>query len=98
MTSRNIVGRRPRTFRLSGFENFNNILDGVSASGVAYTPSMLLEISALKIVATAVCRNSGLVGGIYAPSLFLGAAVGSGSRRWHSAGKFKDVHLYQWCL
>jgi len=61
-----------------GFENFNNILDGVSASGVAYTPSMLLEISALKIVATAVCRNSGLVGGIYAPSLFLGAAVGSG--------------------
>lgn len=29
------------------------------------------------MVATAVCRASGLVGGVYAPSLFVGAALGA---------------------
>eukprot|EP00894_Picocystis_sp_ML_P003409 jgi/Pico_ML_1/53926/g4391.t1 len=59
----------------AGFTNVNAILD--ASSGPAnYTWYLLLQIAAAKIVATCVCRSSGLVGGIYAPSLFLGAAVG----------------------
>jgi hypothetical protein len=38
---------------------------------------LLLQLVGVKLVATAVCRGSGLVGGIYAPSLFMGAALGS---------------------
>ncbi|CAI5536399.1 unnamed protein product [Closterium sp. Naga37s-1] len=37
----------------------------------------MTQLIAAKIVATALCRGSGLVGGIYAPSLFIGSAVGS---------------------
>jgi hypothetical protein len=40
-------------------------------------PGLLLQLVGVKLVATAVCRGSGLVGGIYAPSLFMGAALGS---------------------
>ncbi|CAI5987165.1 unnamed protein product [Closterium sp. NIES-65] len=36
----------------------------------------LLQLVALKVLATAICRGSGLVGGFYAPSLFIGAALG----------------------
>lgn len=38
---------------------------------------LLLQLVGVKLVATAVCRGSGLVGGVYAPSLFMGAALGS---------------------
>lgn len=59
----------------AGFTNVNAILD--ASSGPAnYTWYLLLQIATAKIVATCVCKSSGLVGGIYAPSLFLGAAVG----------------------
>lgn len=59
----------------AGFTNVNAILD--ASSGTAdYTWYLLLQIALAKIVATCVCKSSGLVGGIYAPSLFLGAAVG----------------------
>lgn len=39
-------------------------------------PTLALVIT-FKIVATATCRSSGLVGGVYAPSIFIGAAVGA---------------------
>ena len=52
-----------------GYENLNSILEG--SDTVAY----LLEVVLLKVVATSLCRASGLVGGLYAPSLFIGAAV-----------------------
>lgn len=64
-----------------GFENVDILLesrpfvDGLSAD-------LLLQLVAVKIMATSLCRASGLVGGYYAPSLFIGAATGM------SYGKF----------
>lgn len=37
----------------------------------------LTQLAAAKFVATALCKGSGLVGGLYAPSLMIGAAVGA---------------------
>jgi hypothetical protein len=36
----------------------------------------LVQLIGVKILATSLCRASGLVGGYYAPSLFIGAATG----------------------
>ncbi|GKU96152.1 hypothetical protein SLEP1_g9422 [Rubroshorea leprosula] len=64
-----------------GFENVDILLEsrpfveGLSAD-------LLLQLVAIKIMATSLCRASGLVGGYYAPSLFIGAATGM------SYGKF----------
>lgn len=58
-----------------GFENVDILLEsrpfvkGLSAD-------LLVQLVAAKIVATSICRASGLVGGYYAPSLFIGAATG----------------------
>ena len=49
--------------------NVNAILQARTAD---YAPVLLLEIVVAKIATTAVCRGSGLVGGIYAPSIFIG--------------------------
>ena len=57
-----------------GFENVNSVLSAPSGD---YTAGILLQIVALKIVATSVARGSGLRGGIYAPSIFIGASLGS---------------------
>ncbi|KAL2922298.1 Chloride channel protein CLC-f [Bienertia sinuspersici] len=38
---------------------------------------LLAQLAAAKVVATALCKGSGLVGGLYAPSLMIGAAVGA---------------------
>ena len=61
-----------------GFANFNLILRGFDGSGVSYGAAALFQIAVLKVVATAVGRGSGLVGGLLAPSLFVGAALGFG--------------------
>ena len=52
-----------------GFGNVNAILE---ARGGDYAPLLLLQIVAAKIVTTSVCQRSGLVGGVYAPSIFMG--------------------------
>ncbi|GAB4834136.1 hypothetical protein Ancab_032399 [Ancistrocladus abbreviatus] len=58
-----------------GFENVDILLEsrpfvkGLSAD-------LLLQLVVIKMVATSLCRASGLVGGYYAPSLFIGAATG----------------------
>ncbi|GAB2295785.1 hypothetical protein Dimus_029941 [Dionaea muscipula] len=58
-----------------GFENVDILLEsrpfvtGLSAD-------LLCQLVAVKVVATSLCRASGLVGGYYAPSLFIGAATG----------------------
>eukprot|EP00898_Chlorokybus_atmophyticus_P004287 jgi/Chlat1/485/Chrsp103S00983 len=56
-----------------GFKNFNFIL---KAGAATFTPPLLVQIVVLKLVTTAISKGSGLVGGVYAPSLFIGAAVG----------------------
>jgi H+/Cl- antiporter ClcA len=56
-----------------GFDNVNSML---SSTG-DYAPGLLIQIVVTKIIATSICRGSGLQGGLYAPSIFLGAALGS---------------------
>ncbi|KAL7143003.1 hypothetical protein ABFS83_08G162100 [Erythranthe nasuta] len=59
-----------------GFTNVDEILHtGKTASA----PSIWLvaQLAAAKVVATTLCKGSGLVGGLYAPSLMIGAAVGA---------------------
>ncbi|KAK1263285.1 Chloride channel protein CLC-e [Acorus gramineus] len=58
-----------------GFENVDILLE--SRPFVEGLPAdLLLQLVGVKIVATSLCRASGLVGGYYAPSLFIGAATG----------------------
>ncbi|RAL41077.1 unnamed protein product [Cuscuta campestris] len=59
-----------------GFTNVDEILHtGKTASAPGIW--LLFQLSAAKVVATALCKGSGLVGGLYAPSLMIGAAVGA---------------------
>jgi H+/Cl- antiporter ClcA len=64
-----------------GFDNVNALLvqndAGAGWAAATYTPLVLGEFVLAKLLATAICRGSGLVGGVYAPSLFLGAALGT---------------------
>ncbi|RWR73849.1 chloride channel protein CLC-e isoform X1 [Cinnamomum micranthum f. kanehirae] len=58
-----------------GFENVDILLE--SRPFVQGLPAdLLLQLVGAKVVATSLCRASGLVGGYYAPSLFIGAATG----------------------
>ena len=57
-----------------GFDNVNSVLNAPHGD---YSIEILIEIVLLKIVATSICRGTGLKGGIYAPSIFMGAALGS---------------------
>ncbi|KAK6133067.1 hypothetical protein DH2020_033106 [Rehmannia glutinosa] len=59
-----------------GFTNVDEILHtgkNASAPGIW----LLAQLAAAKVVATTLCKGSGLVGGLYAPSLMIGAAVGA---------------------
>ena len=61
-----------------GFDNVNSMLGAEgSPFRTPYSPSLLTGLVLVKLAATALCRQSGLVGGVYAPSLFMGAALGS---------------------
>ncbi|KAI5432526.1 chloride channel protein CLC-e isoform X2 [Lathyrus oleraceus] len=58
-----------------GFENVDILLESRPfVKGLSI--DLLLQLVAVKIVATSLCRASGLVGGYYAPSLFIGGATG----------------------
>ena len=58
-----------------GFENVDTVLESPPFMK-SVSIDLLLQLVAIKIVATSLCRASGLVGGYYAPSLFIGAATG----------------------
>ncbi|XP_072971590.1 chloride channel protein CLC-f-like [Typha angustifolia] len=59
-----------------GFTNVEEILHtGKSASAPGIW--LLAQLAGAKVVATALCKGSGLVGGLYAPSLMIGAALGA---------------------
>ena len=53
-----------------GFGNVNAILQNRDH----FAPLLLFQILAVKIFCTSVSKGSGLVGGIYAPSIFMGKA------------------------
>jgi H+/Cl- antiporter ClcA len=58
-----------------GFENVDVLLESRPfTSGL--TATVLVQLIGVKILATSLCRAFGLVGGYYAPSLFIGAATG----------------------
>uniref|UniRef100_A0ACD5W0R5 Uncharacterized protein n=1 Tax=Avena sativa TaxID=4498 RepID=A0ACD5W0R5_AVESA len=58
-----------------GFENVDVLLESRPfTSGLS--ASVLVQLIGVKILATSLCRAFGLVGGYYAPSLFIGAATG----------------------
>lgn len=59
-----------------GFTNVDEILH-TGKSAAAPGIWLLTQLAAAKVVATALCKGSGLVGGLYAPSLMIGAAVGA---------------------
>ncbi|XP_078169327.1 chloride channel E [Carex rostrata] len=58
-----------------GFENVDVLLESRPFTAPLSAP-VLFQLVGIKIVATSLCRASGLVGGYYAPSLFIGAATG----------------------
>ncbi|CAI9776345.1 unnamed protein product [Fraxinus pennsylvanica] len=58
-----------------GFQNVDVLLESRPSMKVL-SADLLLQLVAVKILATSLCRASGLVGGYYAPSLFIGAATG----------------------
>ncbi|CAH9107914.1 unnamed protein product [Cuscuta europaea] len=58
-----------------GFQNVDILLESRPlVKGLSI--DLLLQLVVVKIVATSICRATGLVGGYYAPSLFIGAATG----------------------
>lgn len=59
-----------------GFENVDILLESQPFQK-APPADLLIQLVGAKIVATSLSRASGLVGGYYAPSLFIGAALGS---------------------
>ncbi|CAM6082196.1 unnamed protein product [Calypogeia fissa] len=59
-----------------GFYNVDEILHS-GKSAIAPGAGLVTQLICAKVVATAFSKGSGLVGGVYAPSLFIGAAVGS---------------------
>jgi len=64
-----VVGLAFPEILYQGFGNVNALLELRSE---VYAPVLLLQMLGAKVVVTAVCRGSGLVGGIYAPSIFMG--------------------------
>ncbi|EYU29008.1 hypothetical protein MIMGU_mgv1a002342mg [Erythranthe guttata] len=58
-----------------GFQNVDTLLESLPSTN-SLSAGLLLQLVAVKIVATSLCRASGLVGGYYAPSLFIGAGTG----------------------
>ena len=52
-------------------------LDSILADSSTFTFNALLELCGLKLILTALCGASGLVGGTFAPALFLGATAGA---------------------
>jgi H+/Cl- antiporter ClcA len=57
-----------------GFTNVDEILQ-VGFTTSAPGQVLLAQIIVFKIIATAICKGSGLVGGLYAPSLFIGVSL-----------------------
>lgn len=66
-----------------GFDNFNALFQFDGRQSVEHTAAGLTALVLVKIAGTSVCRGSGLVGGVYAPALFIGAALGKAF--WHVA-------------
>ncbi|KAJ4749422.1 Chloride channel protein [Rhynchospora pubera] len=58
-----------------GFENVDILLESRPFTAPLSAP-VLFQLVGVKIVATSLCRASGLVGGYYAPSIFIGGATG----------------------
>jgi CIC family chloride channel protein len=58
----------------NGYDTVNGLLDGEVNGSINF----LLLLCLLKILFTALCRAGGIPGGLFTPSLFVGALLGSG--------------------
>eukprot|EP00746_Dinoflagellata_sp_MGD_P113275 gnl/MRDRNA2_/MRDRNA2_50183_c0_seq2.p1 gnl/MRDRNA2_/MRDRNA2_50183_c0~~gnl/MRDRNA2_/MRDRNA2_50183_c0_seq2.p1 ORF type:complete len:536 (-),score=100.55 gnl/MRDRNA2_/MRDRNA2_50183_c0_seq2:233-1693(-) len=56
-----------------GWENFQTVI----SEPQKYSAAKLGALAVLKLVVSSVCQKSGLVGGLFAPALFSGAALGA---------------------
>jgi len=65
-----------------GYATLDSILAGTEALSVP----LLTQLCAAKLVLTALCATSGLVGGTFAPSLFLGATAGAAYQHVMASG------------
>jgi H+/Cl- antiporter ClcA len=69
-----------------GYETLGNILKNETKEGWL----SLLTLTSLKLSLTASSLGSGLIGGIFAPSLFLGATLGAA---WEQVHKLASLPL-----
>lgn len=68
-----------------GYEAMDNALNG------GYGFEMLVTLCVLKILMTGLCVGAGFGGGVFSPSLFIGAMVG-GAFGWLSRIPFPELH------
>jgi len=74
-----------------GYESLNNLL-----ANKTMPTWMLLSLLAAKTVATAISVGSGLVGGLFAPSLFLGSMLGASIHNMASALLMHVNRFFGW--
>ena len=67
-----VIGLKYPEILFFGYETLNNILQNETIP-----TALLVQLLGLKIFSTAFCQASGLQGGIFAPSLFMGATLGA---------------------
>ena len=60
----------------NGYDTVNLVLSGENVEEV-FPVGILLLLPILKIIATALCRAGGVPGGLFTPSLFIGALLGT---------------------
>jgi H+/Cl- antiporter ClcA len=58
------------------YQGFGNVNALLAADAGEYGPGLLAQLAVAKVAATALCRGGRLVGGLYAPSILVGAALG----------------------
>ncbi|XP_074338987.1 chloride channel protein CLC-e isoform X2 [Apium graveolens] len=80
-----------------GFDNVDLLLES-RPFVKALSADLLLQLVAVKIIATSLCRASGLVGGYYAPSLFIGAATGMAYGKFVSFAIFHSNPIFNLSL
>ncbi len=72
ISTHDVACARPQVL-YQGFRNVNALL---MAGQADYPTLLLVQIVFAKLATTALSKSAGLVGGFYAPSIFIGAALG----------------------
>ena len=81
---------------VQGFGSVTALFALVEGPAARHTAATLAGVVLVKITATTLCRASGLVGGHYAPCIFIGSAIGAGF--WHALGAATAVRMELFAL